>query len=39
MSGIAEAHGGAVGVSSRPGRGSTFWLTLPLAKPQPPPAP
>jgi signal transduction histidine kinase len=26
---IAEAHGGAVGVISEPGRGATFWLDLP----------
>ena len=27
---IVEAHGGAVGVRSTPGRGATFWFTLPL---------
>ncbi len=31
---LVELFGGEVGVSSQPGRGSTFWLTLPFAKPQ-----
>jgi signal transduction histidine kinase len=28
---ITELHGGHVGVDSRPGQGSTFWVRLPLA--------
>jgi signal transduction histidine kinase len=39
---IARAHGGTLGVSSRPGEGATFVLVLPaleLRPPQPPPPP
>jgi signal transduction histidine kinase len=32
--GIAEAHGGGVGVRNRPGYGVTFWLFIPL-RPEP----
>jgi signal transduction histidine kinase len=32
---IIEVHGGVVGVESAPGRGSTFWFTLPLAESSP----
>jgi signal transduction histidine kinase len=34
--GIVQAHGGRIGLDSEPGRGATFWFTVPTA---PAPAP
>jgi signal transduction histidine kinase len=36
---LTEAHGGSVGLTSRPGEGTTFWVTFPVdppAAPRPP---
>jgi signal transduction histidine kinase len=37
VKGIIEAHGGAVGVDSSEGKGSTFFFTLPSASQESPP--
>jgi len=28
---VVKAHGGQIGVDSEPGRGATFWFTVPTA--------
>lgn len=33
---LVEVMGGLIGVHSAPGRGSTFWVELPLTQPEPP---
>ena len=32
---LVTAHGGSLGVSSRPGDGATFWVTFPVTAPEP----
>ncbi len=32
---LVEAMGGQVGLTSQPGRGAAFWLTIPIASPDP----
>jgi NtrC-family two-component system sensor histidine kinase KinB len=33
--GIVQAHGGRIGMSSQPGRGASFWFTIPAAPERP----